>query len=153
MKMKMQKIKNKIYFQKKYLFFVICSILFHLISCSTTRYYDRQCYKTIFIDSTFFKEYYFMQFFNEDGHNVYLISSKAPKHEISSFKFDTIKYGNEYCFKISKIDTFVNATLLRPITSENENLYLDNELIWSKGKIKVPVYKSDKIVNKYFIRN
>lgn len=92
-----------------------------------------------------FDKYYFFTA-KKDNEVIYLITERTNSLIIDSSKYEQIEFENTYCLPLIKIDTLVSADIDR---FHGDAIILDDTEIWSCGKFRVQLYKSDYIKGEY----
>lgn len=138
---------------KNNLFIIIIFLLMQFWeSCTTQNIINRDCYDVKSIDSTLFNEYLFITIAKNNKSKMYLISKKDYSQSFSKGEYELIKFNNNYCFEVSIIDTTIKASLYGNISQNNPDIYIDDVLIWSNGKIVCKIYRSTDIKDKYILK-
>jgi|GEM_PF-4373616 len=129
----------------KILFILIFSMLF---GCSSSKIDNEGCYTVTAIDSMFFNEYFLISILDKSKNTNYILSKKEQPKSASQ----PIISGETYCFHLNVIKAQVAATLKGRISQTNPDVYVNNKLLWSNGKIKIEVFSSKDIEGIYVVK-
>ncbi len=131
-----------------YLYLFVCSIL----NCQTSNNIDishGDLYLIRNIDSTTFCEFYFIPLQNKKAEIFYLISSKYSNKEKIPFKnFEPLTLNHEYTLNLKKLKKLVKATTC-DISGYKPYIYLDKHILWYNDTIRIQLYQSDNVFDRY----
>jgi hypothetical protein len=137
--------------------FCFSIISISLIGCSSSNTADNNCLKLNQIDSITFKDYHLINFVNTKGDNTYVISEKKDTNFISNPNYVKLDSLNMYCINLIKQDSLFKAHLSYR-TSRGDDVIIiidgDKDTIkyYDRGKIMVPVYKSNDIKGLFVLK-
>ncbi len=145
---KQENIKKKS-FNLKYLIILLASIIFlcYHPGCISSKNNNIVCIEKLSSLFIFDKYYFFTA--KKNNEVIYLITERNNSLVIDSSKYEQIEFENTYCLPLIKIDTLVSANIDR---FHGATIILDDIEIWSEGKFRIPLYKSDYIKGRYILK-
>ena len=109
------------------------------------------CYVVKAVDPLTFRNYNSIVLEDKNGNYYFLISKKVNLKDTSKYfskLYQEILKGEEYCLKITEIDSIVTMKINSP--PDLDFIYaINNLIIWSKDTVRIKSYTSGDILDIY----
>lgn len=121
-----------------------------LYNCSGSDANNCQYYRIGIVDSSWFSGYYFISAYNDSHKEVFILSKRNSLINFSDNNYEMLSGGKTFKLCLNKLDTCLEV---HSRYQDDPGILLDSLIIYSEGRIRVDVYESINITDKYYIKS
>jgi len=129
---------------------LIISLIFCIYSCSGSKINNCHYYRIGLVDSSWFSGYYFISVYDDFNKEIYILSKRNASLNLSDRIYDILAGGKYFRLCLMKLDTSLE---IHSRYQQDAGIILDSILLYSEGRMRVEIYESSNIVDKYYIKS